>query len=762
MQLVLAWNRIAVIGLAALTSSSCAVVASLPEPATLEQRLAMMPLDIDLPLDQPVTIHWNEQGVPFIEAKTDHDAAFALGLAHAHLRLGQMEMLRRISQARLQEMAGPIPQVAEIEQALRILNFGKTSKNVYARMAPNRRAWLDAFVAGVNTYQQNVKELPHEFTLLGFDVEPWRPEEVLTIGRLASVDVSWLAWLRLMPLRNREDWPQIWAKVLDEGTSSAPSITGSNKSAAVGLSNLLSSLSRTGSNSMAVGKSKTGTGSALLANDPHLGVNLPNAWLLAGIKCPSYNTVGFMVPGVPFVAVGRNPWIAWGGTNMRSANSDLFDVSKLPPSQITTRTEAVRVRWWFDDEITIRETPVGPILSDATALPVKKGEVLALKWIGHYATDELSAMLGVNQARNWADFRRSLEGFSIAPQNFLYADVEGNIGQVTATHVPARGKDLPADIVLPLKKASAWDRIVTSRELPMAYNPPSGFLASANNRSGSSDVPIGYLFSADDRVLRMQKLLGAKATITPDDIKEIQMDTISISALLMRDAIVKRAVVMTLKPQQKATLEAIDAWDGRYRRESAGAVAFEATISAFLPVAFTQIEIDALDAAGSPYTRLSSDVATIDEAKFAVAIAAGLDAGAIAAASYPTWGDMHRMGVQGYFATIPVIGSRYNFGDVPAAGTAESVLKTDHPMSAERHLTRYGAQARHVSDLSNPDANWFVLLGGNDGWYQSANFRDQLQPFMDGKTFKIPLRIETVRATFPIKTKLKASIRPAS
>jgi penicillin amidase len=230
----------------------------------------------------------------------------------------------------------------------------------------------------------------------------------------------------------------------------------------------------------------------------------------------------------------------------------------------------------------------------------------------------------------------------------------------------------------------------------------------------------------------------------------------------MRNAIVKRADAMTLKPRQKETLDMMAAWDGRYNRESAGAVAFEAAISAFLPLAFTQTEIDALDAAGSPYTRLSLDVPTVEAVKFATAIAAGLDTGAIAAAAYPTWGDMHRMGVQGYFAAIPVIGSRYNFGDVPASGTAESVLKTDHPMTAERHLTRYGAQARHVSDLSNPDANWFVLLGGNDGWYQSANFRDQLQPFMDGKFFSVPLQIETVRATFPIKTKLKASTRPAS
>lgn len=725
----------------------------------------MLPTATAMPFERPVTIHWNAQAVPFIEAETDRDAAFALGLVHAHLRLGQMEVLRRVSQARLQEMAGPIAQVAQIEQALRILNLGKTSRQVYAAMAPEKKAWLDAFVAGVNMYQRTAKDLPHEYTLLGLDVVPWEPHEVLTIGRLASVDVSWLVWIRLMPYRNRADWPQIWARVQEEGTTSAPSFTPNGKSAAAeGLSDLLTTLSRTGSNSMAVAGSKTASGAALIANDPHLGVNLPNAWMLAGVKSPNYNMVGFMVPGVPFVAVGRNPWIAWGGTNMRSASSDLFDVSALPAEQIKSRTEEVKVRWWFDEEITIRETPYGPVLSDASALPLKPGEVVALKWIGHYPTDELSAMLEVNQARNWEEFRAGLAGFSISPQNFVYADAQGNIGQVTATHLPARGKDLPADIVLPLDKAKEWDRIVTSTELPSAYNPAQGYVASANNRGAEGEVPIGYFFSADDRVLRMQQLLGAKPVLTAADLKAIQMDTVSISSLMMRDAFVKRARAegSGLTPVQTKVLDAIASWDGLYSKSSTGAVAFEAAMSAFLPAAFLKEDIDALDAAGSPYTRLSLELGRVDAAKFGAALTLGLDAGSAAMAATPTWGEMHRMGVQAYFSAIPLIGGRYNFGDVPAAGSAETVLKTDHPLTAERHLTRYGAQARHVSDMANPDANWFVLLGGNDGWYQSQNFIDQVPAFMDGQSYQVPLQIETVRATFPVKTRWMPATKPGS
>ncbi len=747
--------RIVFASVLALGIASCAVFTPLPEPKSLPERLAMFPTE-GLPLNGPVSVYWNEHQVPFIEAASDRDAAFALGLVHAHLRLGQMEVMRRVAHGRLSEIAGPVPQVADIEHALRILNLGKTSKTVYAAMPADTKAWLDAFVEGINHYQATAKELPHEYALLGLEREPWRSEEVLTIGRLASVDVSWFVWFRVMALRDRKDWPQLWRALLEDGTASAPSFAWSEKSALNQLQRLLSTMSRNGSNSMAVGAAKTGTGAAMIANDPHLGISLPNLWVLAGVKSPSFHAVGLMVPGVPFVAVGRNAHIAWGGTNMRSAGSDLFDVSGLSKEQITERVESVPTRWWFTTEHKIRETPYGPIFSDAAILPKREGEVLALRWIGHNPSDEMSAMIRVNQARDWDGFRQALEGFSISPQNFLYADVKGNIGQVTATHLPKRSKALPADLVRPLADAAAWNEIVTSRDLPSSYNPESGFLASANNRGAEAQVPIGYFFSADDRVTRIQQLLGGMAKVTAGDLKKVQVDTYSSSSVAMRDAFVARldAAKLALTAEQAKAADAIRAWSGRYDRDNPHAVAFEATMAAFLPLCFEPAQIAAFDAAASAFARYAPRLGEVSADAFAKAAAAGLTSGAAAQAAYATWGDMHRMVVQGQFAAIPVIGSRYVFEDVPASGSSETLLKTDHESSAERHPTRYGAQARHVSDLSDPDANWFVLLGGNDGWYNSSTFRNQVAAFQDGQSFQMPFQIETVRKTFPSKTVL--------
>ncbi|MEX0758545.1 MAG: penicillin acylase family protein, partial [Tistlia sp.] len=298
--------------LATLALGGCAVLGGLPAPSERGERLAAFPTR-DLPLERPVTIRWNERMVPFVEAETDRDGAFVLGLVHAHLRLGQMESLRRIAQGRIAEMVGPF--AADIDKSLRILGFGRAAPGIVAAMPAESRAWLDAYLEGVNHYLATTEALPHEFALFDLEREPWTPEDVVTIGRLVSTDVNWLVWFGLLEQREREDWPELWARLLEAGSNSTASYRLEGEGETRLLEDILGGLGRSGSNSVAVAAGRSASGGALMANDPHLGVTLPNAWIVAGYRTPSYHVVGLMVPGLPFVAVGRNPWIAWGGTN---------------------------------------------------------------------------------------------------------------------------------------------------------------------------------------------------------------------------------------------------------------------------------------------------------------------------------------------------------------------------------------------------------------------------------------------------------------
>lgn len=742
--------------LALLLLTGCTLFTPLPRPTTLADRLAVFPT-VRLPLDRPVTIYWDDRQIPFIEAQTDRDAAFALGLVQAHLRLGQMEILRRIAEGRVAEMGGPL--ALDIDRSLRILDLGKASPQILARMPPETRTWLDAFVAGINYYQANVAELPHEYALLGLKREPWRPEEIVTIGRLASVDITWLIWFRLLPYRNTPEWPALWARIAGNAASSAPSFAAPSQTSLDQLEALFTRTGKTGSNSLAIAASRSASGSALIATDPHLGISLPNLWLIAGIKSPSYHAVGLMVPGLPFVAVGRNPWIAWGGTNLRAAASDLFDISGLPADRFTPRKQRIGVRWWFDSEVEVRDSPYGPVISDAPVLSLCKGETLALSWIGYRPTDEMTAMLAVNRARNWSEFRRALEGFALSSQNFIYADAQGNIGQVTAAQLPARTDEPPPDIVRPLSDAAAWNRIVTAKDLPSIYDPPQGFVASANNRPADAAIRLGYFFSGNDRIQRLQALLGAKTGWTVEDLRRLQLDTYSRSAAALRDELQRRlAAAGAFEAQsieERRVLDLVAGWDGRYDTASRGAVAFEALMAGFIGAIYDDTTRAILDAGGNLYESLAQDLPNIGGERLVAALRKALPKAAEAVARDPDWGSMHRLPLDHMLGGLPLIGGRYRFGDRPAAGSNETIDKTAHDLTADRNETRYGTQARHISDLADPDANWFVLLGGQDGWFNSANFVDQVDPFMKGELIQVPLRIETVRQRFAHRLELR-------
>ena len=728
--------------------AGCAFLAPLPKPTTVEQRLAAFPA-AGLPLRGRVTVHWDRHQIPFIEAEHDEDAAFALGLVHAHLRLGQMETFRRIAQGRIAEMGGPL--ATDIDHGLRIIDFGRAAAAIEAALPDETRVWLSRFAAGVNHYQANMAEPPYEFAVLGLDREPWTVADILTCGRLAGTDVNWLVWFNLLRLRDRPDWPELWARLVENGSDSLTSFVPDGELARLGA--LLGGASRSGSNSLAVAPHKSATGAAIMANDPHLGIFLPNTWLVAGLRSPSYHAVGLMVPGLPFFAIGRNPWIAWGGTNMRAASSGLYEIDG---HEVTARRERIKVRWWFDREVEIRATAWGPVVSDAPQLADAAARPFALRWTGHMASDETTAMLKVARARDFAAFRSAFATFAVPGQNMLYADNEGNIGQVMAVALPDRDAAAPADIVLSGEGSEAvWRDLRGAAELPFSLNPESGILVSANNRPAGGGPRVGYFFSPDDRVERMTELLRGGG-IGLDAVKALQQDVFMPSSVALRDALGAaldaRSPAPAAGPEERRALALMRGWDGHYRRESQGAVAFEAFRDAFTRIfyagALGEEDWAAFANVAGIKTLMIDDIRGAGPAELAPALAAGTAAAAAAVADYPSWGEMHRLGLAHPLSFLPLIGDRYRFADLPVGGSTDTLMKTAHGTTAERHTTRYGSNARHISDLSDLDRNYFVLLGGQDGRFNSSTFLDQAELWMAGAYVEVPLRIETVRERF--------------
>jgi len=735
--------------------AGCAVLTPLPEPLTTTERLAAFPID-GAPVSAPVEIYWNDQQVPFVEAQTDSDLAVTLGMVHAHLRLGQMELARHLVRGRISELGGPL--AGDLDKSLRVLNFGRGAEATLEMMPADTRDWLDSFVSGVNHYIANVETLPHEHRVLGIKRETWTAEDVIAIGRLGSTDVNWLIWFGMLDLRDRPDWPELWARITDIGGDSIPSIGAEARDQESVFHELLLGFAKAGSNAVAVSGERTGTGSAMIVSDPHLGVFLPNLWVLAGYKSPSYHAVGMMIPGVPFIALGRNEQIAWGGTNMRALSTDLVDVSDLPESDFTHRTEEIGVRWWFDTEMTIRETPYGPVISDAPLVPsAGEGVEIALRWMGHQPSDEITSMLRVSQADDFAEFRRALDGFHVPGQNMVFADAAGHIGQVMAVKLPARPTTPPSDVLVSPNGMDAWANPVTAADLPAAFDPPEGYVASANNKPANAEVAVGWHFSNDDRISRLRELLSGDGKIGVADLEALQRDVYLPSAVALRDLLLgqlqRSGVTLTL--DQDAVAKTLQDWDGHYDADSQGALAFELTGFAFAANFWSEEERALMEIGGRFDEQLGEAIAAAEPARVASALTPALDAASQGMQEFGVWGDMHRLGLRHPLSFIPVVGDKYVFGNVPISGSSTTVMKTAHGDTDKRHLTRFGSQSRHISDMSDPDANWFALLGGQDGWINSANFIDQFDLWLRGEYVQVPLLVETVKRQFRHKIELR-------
>ncbi len=733
-----------------------------PKPVGVAQRLAALPTDA--PVRRPVTIRWNAHMIPWIEAESDRDLAVALGVVHAHLRGAQIALMRLIARGRLSEAAGPF--ATEVDHALRILDFGRAAPEVERNWPPETREFVEGFVAGLNHAVMHAHRPPPEFALLGLKPEPYTTQDVLAMGRLAGTDITWLAYFSLLAQRGTPGFARLWQRTLEAGGSAPDAALRAGAEGAV-LTEILRGTNRAGSNSVAVAARRSASGGALIGNDPHLGLNLPNLWLVAGMRSPSYHAVGLMVPGLPILGVGRNPDVGWGGTNMRAAASDLFDVSRLPEGEIRRGEVTIRRRLWPDTRRTVRVTPFGPIVTDASLVPARPGEAIALRWVGHEPTDEITALLRAARARNGEEFRAAFAGFGVSPQNMIWAGRDGRIGQFYATTLPSRRAVPVTDPVLDPGDPEAttpWTRLMDVRDLPFVVDPREGVLASANNPpeplGGRAPPVLGWFFSDADRVTRLRELLNAKPRLSTADIAAIQTDTRSPRAAVLAAALLERVEGMAEAAPLAAALRG---WDGDYRADSRAPVAFELLLRHIVPALLPEERRAEGGNPRGPETQwnfitafLLRDLDALGPDRRAAALRAAASAASGEFAMAGTWGEWHRLRAAHWLVNLPVIGGLFVYGDYPAGGSRETPMKTSHGLIAGRHWATFGSMARHVSDMSDPDANWFVLWGGQDGWLGSAAFADQVALWRERRAIRVPLQAATVAAEFPMVTVLRA------
>lgn len=739
-----------------LCISCVAYLQTAPHKRSFKQRLESFPAT-GLPLTTDAVLYWDDHLIPFIEAKTDEDCAFLMGMVHAHLRLGQMTLFLRAAQGRLAESAGPF--ALSIDWTLRIVNIGAAKDSIEQILPGATKSWLQHYARGINFYQEHMTDPPEEFRLLGLRPEPWKVADVLLLGRLMSVDVNWMNWFQWIRLRDKPYWKSLWKRITDAGTGSTSSFGKENPL----LNTFFSSGIRSGSNAIAVSGSLSADSHSILINDTHLGLQLPNTWVIMGYQCPSYHVAGLMFPGIPIVLVGRNDAIAWGGTNMRSASSDLYSLTPEQAKKCTTRREKIRVRWWPDKKVAIRTSAFGPIISDSPLFTAARGQTLALRWVGFQASDEMTALLKVNQAHSWAEFHAAFETYGVSGQNFLYADTAGHIGMVPAVKIPVRDSGVPDDFVFDAGDPSCqWNGYLKATEIPSVFDPQQDFIASANNRPLICQPPLGYFFSANDRIDRMTDLMRSDTKIDLHHLRLIQQDVYAPSAVRVRDCLLDKInSILPAVPFTEKEFELLDTlrlWNGCYTPQSRGALAFQLIMYYFIQRYYGQVYDDAvvkmLLSSEHANTYVQLDLNSGDTSLVSACLIRAVQKASKRSAHFTAWGDIHRLQLKHILGNIPLLGARYHFGDFPARGSYNTIQKTAHQISDKKHGSFYGANARFITRMIDPDENYFVLLGGQDGSAGSQNFIDQVPLWLEGKYIRIPLSKEAISAAFPHRMRL--------
>ncbi len=514
-------------------------------------------------LTAPATIERDAAGVPVIRGATREDVARATGYAHAQDRWFQMDLLRRTGAGELAALLGPAP--LDSDRRIRAHQFRARAREAMAALGARERALLAAYAAGANAALADAGAKPFEYFLLRQSPRPWLPEDSLLVlyamwidlqglaaraeqrrGRLAAVlppalyrfltdpDPAWEAPLDRsvlpeapMPTPEEYDLRRLDRALFDDADMGKADLGAGLIDASRG--------AMAGSNNWAVAGSRTATGSALLANDMHLGLKVPAVWYRARFVsgAEGIDVTGVSLPGLPAIAAGSNGHVAWGFTNSYGDFQDLIALAPAPgggdgyltadgPRAFETDIEVLEVAGGEPEELRVRRTIWGPVIGDDG-----NGTELAIAWTAHRADATDMALLSMETARNLDQAAAAIGGAGMPAQNVMIADRHGRIGWVLSGKLPRRRG---IDALRPSAwhaDGAGWLDWVPPSESPRLLDPPQGYAWSANARvvGGNAFAAIGDgEFASAARSRQIRERLAVLDRATPAALLAIQLD----------------------------------------------------------------------------------------------------------------------------------------------------------------------------------------------------------------------------------------------
>jgi penicillin G amidase len=607
-------------------------------------------------LEQPVDIYRDPLGVPHIYAATTHDLFFAQGYVHAQERFWQMDFWRHIGSGRLSEMFGKSQLDTDI--FLRRMGWARVVREELAQMDPQSLAILEAYSSGVNAYLKDHSgaALSLEYAVLklltpGYTVEPWEPLHTLTWAKAMAWDLRGnmdeegerAGLLKLFtPAQVDELYPAYditRPTIVNRGLSAVSDQRSarSRPQAAISVPYSAISIQQSaiqerlaaldellgpggtgfGSNNWVISGARTASGKPLLANDPHLGPQMPSIWFEVGLHCRPkgdacpLELVGFSFAGAPGVVIGHNDRIAWGFTNVGPDVQDIY-IEKINPAQpnqyevngawveMQSVEETILVAGGQPVTITVRTTRHGPVLwedeeviqkfAQESGVPLPEQYRLALRWTALDPSSTFPALWKIDTARNWDEFRAAAKDWDVPAQNFVYADVDGNIGYQMPGRIPIRAGGDGRTYVPGWTDAYEWTGYIPFEDLPHVFNPPEGFIATANNAVVDSSYPyfIGSDWDAGFRAARIVAMIqAAPGPIDAAYIQKMQGDNLNQSFVFILPALRGALEAGSFsQPRQSQAWDLLQAWDGQQGSDSTAAALYQSFWKELLRLTF--------------------------------------------------------------------------------------------------------------------------------------------------------------------------------
>lgn len=770
-------------------------------------------------LSDSVIIYRDERGMPHIYALNEHDLYMAVGYVSAQERLWQMDLIRRSTNGKLSEIFGKSFLQADIIS--RCLRIPEKSAKILKDQDPDIIECLQSYTDGVNQYINTCKKLPVEFRILSYKPGPWILEDIVNIiglmgwslgSRNLTAELFNYQMVRKLGAEKAASLIPGWdvaSEIIYPGFRLNDTLISAVRSLIVSFDQIknLGVPSFSGSNNWAVSGTRSITGNPLLSNDMHLPFNNPAIWMQMHQVVPGkLNVTGVVIPGEPFVVAGHNEKIAWGMTNLMVDDVDLY-TEKINPGnpgqyffngewkEMTAKEEIIRIRGGKQEMAVIRFTHRGPLITGLLNLDHISPKIkwlgydylnglkdledlsLSIKWSGYDISDEVKGIYKLNRAKGWEDFRSGLESFRSISQNFVYSDIEGNIGLITGGGIPVRKGN---GIMIRSGETDEydWQGFVPFDQLPYSFNPPGGYVSSANNKTVSGDYPyyISQDFVVPYRIRRIREMLEEKELYGTEDFKRMITDQHSVFAGLLTPHILKlESRAGELSELEKIVLEDLSQWN--YNMDPG---LYAPSVFEFFRLSFRENLL--ADELGDLYSQLyymtseyyvyklltsgidewvdninTPQAETLDE----IVLKSFKEGVHMLMKQYGKnpekwkWGRIHTITFVHPLGSVKILNSFYklNSHTFGIGGSDHTVCPYFSIKPGFR--ASQGASIRHIYNTADWDDSWSVLPGGTSGVPGSEFYLSQVNTYLEGQFYRDHFSEDAVKNSAKYKMILK-------